>query len=102
MYQAFLAFSLPSNKLLPLKYLRQASTVCLLTLLCIFLFRQTNAQQRFQADWDSLKKYETPDWFCDAKFGIFIHWGVYSVPAFESEWYPHEMYKKDSKVYKHH
>src|SRR5665811_1795426 len=46
--------------------------------------------------------YKIPEWFKDAKFGIFIHWGVYSVPAFGNEWYPREMYKKDSKVYQHH
>ncbi|MBS1597715.1 MAG: alpha-L-fucosidase [Bacteroidetes bacterium] len=60
------------------------------------------SQERYQANWESLKKYSTPDWFKDAKFGIFIHWGVYSVPAFSSEWYPREMYVKDSKEFKHH
>ncbi len=42
------------------------------------------------------------DWVQDAKFGVFIHWGVYSVPAFGNEWYPRNMYRKDSKEYKHH
>ena len=60
------------------------------------------AQERYQANWESLKKYQVPDWFRDAKFGIFIHWGVYSVPAFGSEWYPREMYRKDTKEFKHH
>jgi alpha-L-fucosidase len=46
--------------------------------------------------------YEIPEWFRDAKFGIFIHWGVYAVPAYHNEWYPREMYVKGSKVYKHH
>ncbi len=63
---------------------------------------QLQAQQgRYQANWDSLKKYQTPDWFRDAKFGIFIHWGVYSVPAFGSEWYPREMYRQGTKENKH-
>jgi len=35
----------------------------------------------FRPDWDSLRGFKTPAWFQDAKFGIFIHWGVYSVPA---------------------
>jgi alpha-L-fucosidase len=44
--------------------------------------------------WESLAAHRTPQWFEDAKFGIFIHWGVYSVPAFcdtstYSEWYQH-------------
>ncbi|MEO6229429.1 MAG: alpha-L-fucosidase [Ferruginibacter sp.] len=71
-------------------------------LLCSCAFhQQINAQERYQANYESLKKYTTPDWFRDAKFGIFIHWGVYSVPAFSSEWYPRQMYLKDSKEYKH-
>jgi hypothetical protein len=36
--------------------------------------------QTYQPTWDSLDKRPTPTWFTDAKFGIFIHWGVYSVP----------------------
>jgi alpha-L-fucosidase len=59
-------------------------------------------QGPFRADWESLQKYETPEWYKDAKFGIFIHWGVYSVPAFGSEWYPRDMYREGSEEYKHH
>src|SRR5437879_1653055 len=47
----------------------------------------------YRADWESLQKYEAPDWYKDAKFGIFIHWGVYSVPAYGNEWYPRNMYR---------
>ena len=36
----------------------------------------------YKADWESLSEYEVPKWFKKSKFGIFIHWGVYSVPAF--------------------
>ncbi len=56
----------------------------------------------YRADWESLRHYEAPDWYKDAKFGIFIHWGVYSVPAFGSEWYPRMMYQEGSDEYKHH
>jgi alpha-L-fucosidase len=56
----------------------------------------------FRPDWESLQKYEPPDWYKDAKFGIFIHWGVYSVPAFGSEWYPRNMYRRDTPEYAHH
>jgi alpha-L-fucosidase len=59
-------------------------------------------QGPFRADWDSLRRYETPDWFRDAKFGIFIHWGLYSVPAFGDEWYPRNMYQAGTDEYKHH
>lgn len=55
----------------------------------------------FRPDWHSLSAYQAPEWFKDAKFGIFVHWGVYSVPAFGSEWYPHEMYSKGTDEYKH-
>lgn len=57
---------------------------------------------RFEANWESLKQYEIPQWYEDAKFGIFIHWGVYAVPAFGNEWYPRNMYVQDSKEFKHH
>lgn len=59
-------------------------------------------QGPFRADWESLQKYEVPQWYKDAKFGIFIHWGVYSVPAFGNEWYPRNMYVQGSPEYKHH
>jgi alpha-L-fucosidase len=55
----------------------------------------------FQPTWDSLKGYKIPSWYEDAKFGIFIHWGVYSVPAFDSEWYPRNMYLQGSKDFQH-
>jgi alpha-L-fucosidase len=56
----------------------------------------------FRPDWESLQKYEIPEWYKDAKFGIFIHWGVYSVPAFGNEWYPRNMYREESEEHKHH
>jgi alpha-L-fucosidase len=61
-----------------------------------------NAAGPFRADWESLQSYKVPDWYKDAKFGIFIHWGVYAVPAFGSEWYPRQMYIEGSEEYKHH
>ena len=63
---------------------------------------QTNARGPFRPDWESLRRFEVPEWYMDAKFGIFIHWGVYSVPAFGSEWYPRMMYTPDSPEYRHH
>ncbi len=59
-------------------------------------------QGPFRPDWESLQKYQVPEWYKDAKFGIFIHWGVYSVPAFGNEWYPRNMYRQGSEEYKHH
>ena len=55
----------------------------------------------FRPDWGSLSHWEVPAWYKDAKFGIFIHWGVYSVPAFGSEWYPRQMYLQGTPENKH-
>lgn len=62
----------------------------------------TIAAGPFEASWESLKNYSVPAWYQDAKFGIFIHWGVYSVPAFGSEWYPRNMYQAGSPENLHH
>src|SRR3546814_14331404 len=57
----------------------------------------------FKSDCDSLRLgYRTPDWFRNAKFGIFIHWAVYSVPAFANEWYSRNMYVPGNPAYEHH
>ena len=56
----------------------------------------------FRPDWASLRGYRSPAWYDDAKFGIFIHWGVYSVPAFGSEWYSRNMYQQGTKEFAHH
>jgi alpha-L-fucosidase len=63
---------------------------------------QTIAAGPFQASWDSLTGYQVPAWYEDGKFGIFIHWGVYSVPAFGSEWYPRNMYRQGTPEFQHH
>jgi alpha-L-fucosidase len=57
---------------------------------------------QFEATWDSLKTYRVPDWYQDAKFGIFIHWGPYCVPAFGNEWYPRNMYQQGTPEFEHH
>ena len=64
-------------------------------------------QVPFEPTWESLQNYECPEWFRDAKFGIYTHWGAYSVPAWENEWYPRLMYFQDderrgSKFYDYH
>jgi len=61
--------------------------------------RNLNAQA-YRPEWDSIDARPTPSWFAHDKFGIFIHWGVYSVPAYApvipgklayAEWYWHNM-----------
>jgi len=60
-------------------------------------------KQYFQPDFESLEKVNpAPEWFKDAKFGIYFHWGVYSVPAFANEWYPRNMYIDGSGENNHH
>jgi hypothetical protein len=56
----------------------------------------------FEPTWDSLLQYEVPQWYLDGKFGIFIHWGPYCVPAFGNEWYPRQMYQQGSREFEHH
>ena len=60
------------------------------------------AQGPYQDTWESLGAFQPPKWYRDAKFGIFIHWGVYSVPAFGSEWYSRSMYIQGTREYEHH
>ena len=50
---------------------------------------------------ESLMSYRCPDWFRDAKFGIYVHWGPYSVPE-RDEWYPRRMYMEGDEQYDHH
>ena len=62
---------------------------------------------RYEPTWESLQSYCVPEWFKDAKLGIFIHWGVYAVPAFDNEWYPNFMYRdevsrKGPNFFQHH
>lgn len=78
---------------------------------------------KYQPTWDSLSKHQVPDWFQDAKLGIFIHWGLYSVPAWAplsgdiqklmtrkdpfahnpyAEWYLNSLRIKGSPTYNHH
>lgn len=64
--------------------------------------QQDQTGTNFEANWPSLQGYQIPEWYQDAKFGIFIHWGVYSVPAFGNEWYPRNMYQQGTKEFEHH
>ena len=70
----------------------------------------------YEPTWDSLDRHETPTWFRDAKLGIFIHWGIYSVPGWApgeeghdpdlssdyAEWYPNYMYEEGSPFREYH
>jgi alpha-L-fucosidase len=57
----------------------------------------------YTASWSSVDQHPpAPTWFQDAKFGIYYHWGVFSVPAFGNEWYPRNMYIGGSAENQHH
>ncbi|MBL0181522.1 MAG: alpha-L-fucosidase [Chitinophagaceae bacterium] len=76
--------------------------LCLSLSLVKFSFTQT-----YQPNWQSLDQRPTPQWFTDAKFGIFIHWGVYSVPGWSSkgnyaEWYQQGLQTSDTARQRFH
>ncbi len=64
----------------------------LLIILSFIIIGQSFGQKKYEPNWESIDSRPMPQWYTDAKFGIFIHWGIYSVPAFSkvgtySEWY---------------
>ncbi|XP_069751855.1 tissue alpha-L-fucosidase-like [Narcine bancroftii] len=62
---------------------RFLSFVCLAGCLC----SGDPFERRYQPNWESLDSRPLPRWYDESKFGIFIHWGVFSVPSFGSEWF---------------
>lgn len=61
------------------------------------------AEDAYQPNWTSLRTHTpAPEWFRDAKYGIYFHWGVYSVPAYGNEWYPRFMHAKKEGLRNHH
>ena len=79
------------------------SAVFSINLGCNSKYSVKPATVEYEQDWASLGQHnEAPQWFRNAKLGIYFHWGVYSVPAFGSEWYPRNMHLEGHKVYQHH
>ena len=73
----------------------------LVFLACTLFLLTGLSAQTYQPDWESLDKRPVPAWYREAKFGIFIHWGVYSVPGFSkkgeyAEWYQYGLNNKDT------
>jgi alpha-L-fucosidase len=66
-----------------------------------FAARAQTAEGPFKPESDSLKQYRCPEWFRDAKFGIWAHWGPQSVPMF-GDWYARRMYIEGDRDYLHH
>lgn len=63
--------------------------------------KEPMAKGPFQPNWNSLRAYKTPDWFRDAKFGIWAHWGPQCEPE-AGDWYARGMYQEGSWQYKYH
>ena len=59
-----------------------------------------NGEGPYQATWDSLQQYDAPEWYRDAKFGIWAHWSPQCVPEF-GDWYARNMYEEGSPDYKY-
>ena len=59
---------------------------------------------RYEPNWASLRNHVTPQWLRDDKFGVYTHWGIYSVPACgpNGSWYPHQMYRPGNKQADYH
>ena len=63
--------------------------VVAVSLFCITVSQ--NNTTVYEANWDSLDSRPLPEWFDEAKIGIFLHWGLYAVPAISDEWFWHGM-----------
>ena len=59
------------------------------------------ARGKYEPTWESLRQHETPEWFRDAKFGIWAHWGPQCVEG-SGDWMARNMYMEGSSAYKHH
>src|SRR5688572_19252731 len=59
------------------------------------------APGKFQPAWESLEQYQAPEWFRDAKLGIWAHWGPQCAPE-AGDWYAREMYSEGHRKYKSH
>lgn len=79
--------------------------IALLLLQGVFLSGMAQCDT-YKLNWNNIAKENNynpePEWLKDAKFGIYLHWGVYSVPAYSYEWYSRHMFIDTRKEYKHH
>jgi alpha-L-fucosidase len=60
-------------------------TVIFVTVICCSLLPLT--EEQYVANWTSIDSRPLPGWYDESKVGIFIHWGVFSVPSIDSEWF---------------
>ncbi len=81
-----------------LRKLRLALVVAILfvSVQCSNIDKSERVQRfNFEPNGESLRNYEVPQWYEDAKFGIYFHWAPFSVAAYKTEWYPHWMYSPE-------
>jgi len=79
--------------------MKRPRTAALAVLLLAGGLTAADPQGPFEPSWESVSAhYRYPEWFRDAKFGIFLHWGLYSVPAHGSEWYIQHMYNDAATI----
>lgn len=66
--------------------------------------KEGTSKMDFEPTWNSLRNHTSPQWLRDGKFGIYTHWGIYSVPACgpNVSWYAHNMYRPGTAQYKFH
>lgn len=89
--------------------IKKCKQLGLTTILALVLTITVSAQQgkekamdgKFKSTDESLKQYKYPEWFLDAKFGIWAHWGPQAVPR-QGDWYAKRMYEEGSADYKYH
>jgi len=77
------------------------ATLGYVVLLMACAVNSVQSADRFEPTVESLQAYECPEWFRDAKFGIYLHWGAYSV-AEQGEWYARKLYEEGREEYDHH
>jgi len=88
------------------KFAKMGFAVCVFLLVGLYfpVGRALAEPQHYEPRWGSLCQHQIPEWLKDAKFGIYTHWLVSSVPACggNGTWYPHNMYRKGTKQYNYH
>lgn len=81
------------------------SLICIISIFSmnsIFAQSTESTKEKFSASWESFQNnYKCPEWFRDAKFGIWAHWSAQCVPE-QGDWYAREMYIQGSRIYNHH
>lgn len=75
------------KKMLSLFLLYRKMQYLLLLLVIVVTKPIASEPRKYRPDWKDLDSRPLPQWYDEAKFGIFVHWGIYSVPAIINEWF---------------